>query len=288
MPRDIPIALQSALDTRATSLAQLLWIQPKVGAVIGLTNTNADIVYDGVTYSSLSGFEDSAYQVSAGSEIDNAEAKIVFPPVGLIGITEDQARAGYLDGARFRVLLVDYNNLSAGHAILDWGFVGQVRLRDSSASVIELRGAQQMTRQKAVCERGSKTCRATFGDASTGCGFDLTASGVVNYGTISAVGAEPDRMFTSDADLPVPGLVTFTTGDNAGLSFEVETAGLISSFMFPAPFVIQIGDEFTWREDCDKRWETCKAKGQKLNFRGEPHRPEAIGAALQFPGAATR
>lgn len=287
MPRNIPIELQRCLDSRATSLAQLLRIETKLGDVIGLTNTNDDITYGGVTYTSLSGFEDSAYQASSGKEIDNAEAKIIFPPVGVLGITPEQARSGYLDGARFRVLLVDYNNLAAGHAVLEWGFVGMVRLRDSEASVIELRGAQQMARQKAVCERGSKTCRATFGDATTGCGFDLIATGVVGTGTVSAVGVEADRVFTSDADLPKPGLVTFTTGNNAGLSFEVEVAGFEAELVFPTPYPIQIGDEFTWREDCDKKLETCKDKGQLLNFRGEPHRPEAIGSALQFPGAAT-
>jgi len=292
MTRSIPIPIQNALDTRSTTLTQLLRIQPVSGSPIGLCLTNVDIAYDDgaglVTYRSLFGFDDSAYQSSAGREVDNAEARILFAPTSAVGITDVQARTGHLDGARFRVLLVDYENLANGHVILDWGFIGQVRSEDGLSSVVELRGAQQMTRQKAVCERGSKTCRAVFGDATTGCGFDLTGAG--GTGTVDAVGTESDRVFTSSATIPVPGLVTFTSGANLGLSFEVEefTAGLGTvGLMFPAPFAIEEGATFDWREDCDKTFATCKTKGQHLNFRGEPWRPEAIGDALQFPGAMT-
>lgn len=289
MPRTIPVALQSAFDTRATTLTQLLRIAPVNGPAFGLCLTNADLAYnDGegsITYRSLYGFDDSAHQTSAGREVDNAEAKILFAPSAGLGITEAQARAGYLDGARFRVLLVDYETLS-GHAVIDWGFVGQLRATDGLSFIAELRGAQQMTRQKSVCERGSKTCRATFGNAATGCGYNL--AGVGGSSTVSTVGAEADRVFTTAATLPVPGLVTFTSGPNAGLSFEVESfAGGTAGLMFPAPYAMTAGDAFNWRPDCDKRFATCKAYGQALNFRGEPHRPEAIGDMLQFPGAST-
>lgn len=290
MTRSIPIALQSALDTSATTLTQLLRIAPANGAAFGLCLTNTDITYndgDGsITYKSLYGFDDGAYQSSAGREVDNAEAKVLFAPSSGLGLTEAQVRAGYLDGARFRILLVDYSNLAGGHAILEWGFVGQIRSADGLSAMVELRGAQQMGRQKSVCERGSKTCRATFGDATTGCGFDLT--GVGGSSTVAAPGSEADRVFTTLATIPVPGLVTFTSGANAGLSFEVEAydAGEVS-LMFPTPYPIASSDAFDWREDCDKTFATCKVKGQHLNFRGEPYRPEAIGDALQFPGAAT-
>lgn len=289
MPRQIPIALKERLKTRATTLAQLLRIAPTNGPVLGYCNTNEDIAYDDgdgeVLYRSLTGFDDSAYRASIGSDVDNAEARILFPDQETLGITEQQARSGYLRDARFRVLLVDYEHLDAGHAMIEWGFVGQVKIKDSQSSLIELRGVQQFARQRAVCERGSKTCRAKFGDASTGCYFDLTGEG--GSGEVILVD-EPDRTFATDAvGITAPATLTWTSGKNTGLQFEVETSDTTVGLMFPTPYVIEVGDTFTWLPDCDKQFATCKTYGQTLNFRGEPHRPEAIGPALQFPGAAT-
>lgn len=183
------------------------------------------------------------------------------------------------------MLLVDYEHLDAGHAMIEWGFVGQVKIKDSQSSLIELRGVQQFMRQRAVCERGSKTCRAKFGDASTGCYFDLTGEG--GSGEVILVD-EPDRTFATDAvGITAPATLTWTSGKNIGLQFEVESSGAFIGLMFPTPFAIEEGDTFDWLPACDKQFSTCKTYGQTLNFRGEPHRPEAIGPALQFPGAAT-
>lgn len=289
MPRSVPTELKKIFQSRAFHAAQLLRIAPVNGPVIGYCNVNTDIDYDDgdglVTYKSLTGFEDSAYQASIGSEVDNAEAKIIFPSEEVLGLTEEQVRSGYLRDARFRVLLVDYMHLSAGHAMIEWGFVGQVKIKDSQSSLIELRGVQQFMRQRAVCERGSKTCRAKFGDASTGCYFDLTGEG--GSGEVTLVD-EPDRTFASDAvGITAPATLTWTSGKNAGLQFEVETSDTTVGLMFPTPYVIEVGDTFTWLPDCDKQFATCKTYGQTLNFRGEPYRPEAIGPALQFPGAST-
>lgn len=290
MKRFVPPAMLAKLQSGCTTLAQLLLIVPKSGNKIGWTNTNAPITYDDgtgvVTYDCLGGFEESAFEASSGREVDNGEARIVFPD-SVPGLTVEQVRAGYLDDARFRVLLVDYDALTDGHAVIDWGFVGALRIKDGMAAVIELRGAQQIARQKAVVEVGSKTCRATFGDASTGCHFDL--SGVGGSSSVTAPGAEPDLQFSTAAPIPVPGLVTFTSGANSGLAIEVDevdTSGNVT-LMFPLPYALEAGDTFDWRPDCDKTLATCKAYGQLANFRGEPHRPEAIGDKLQFPGAST-
>lgn len=290
MPRAVPTELKKILQSRAFHAAQLLRIAPQNGPVIGYCNVNTDITYDDgdgpITYKSLTGFEDSAYQASIGSEVSNAEAKIIFPSEEVLGLTEEQVRTGYLRDARFRVLLVDYMHLSAGHSMIEWGFIGQVKVKDSQSSLIELRGVQQFMRQRAVCERGSKTCRAKFGDASTGCYFDLTGEG--GSGAVLAVGSEADRVFSTDAaGIVPPAVITWTTGKNAGLQFEVEESGVSIELMFPTPYAIQEGDEFTWLPDCDKQFNTCKTYGQRKNFRGEPHRPEAIGPSLQFPGAST-
>lgn len=72
------------------------------------------------------------------------------------------------------------------------------------------------------------------------------------------------------------GLITFTSGANAGLSMEVKAyaPGCIT-LQLPMPYVIDVGDAYTLTPGCTKRFaEDCKAKfNNVVNFRGEPHVP---------------
>lgn len=71
------------------------------------------------------------------------------------------------------------------------------------------------------------------------------------------------------------GVITFTSGLNAGLSMEVKsyTVGQIVLWL-PMPFVIAVGDAYTMVAGCDKTIDTCNTKfGNVVNFRGEPYLP---------------
>lgn len=279
---------QAHLDTRATTTTQCLRIAPVVGDVFGLTLTNIDLLIDdgngAVNYLAAHGFDDSAYKANAGQGVDNAEASVLVAPLSNLGITMDMVNSGYLDDAKFHVYLVNWADLSV-IALLHYGYLGEIRYDDSLLVIPELRSLSQMAKQRAVCEAGSKTCRATYGDATTGCG----ATPSWTAASVTTVGAESDRVFNTAATIPVPGLVRFTSGANNGRTFEVESfaAGVVS-LVHPTPYVIEPGATFDWRDDCDKTFTTCKLKGQHKNFRGEPYRPESLGDALQTPGGTTR
>jgi hypothetical protein len=71
------------------------------------------------------------------------------------------------------------------------------------------------------------------------------------------------------------GLITFTTGLNAGLSMEVRnyTPGQWT-LALPMPYTVAPGDEYSMRAGCDKSFFTCKNRfNNVINFRGEPYLP---------------
>jgi hypothetical protein len=71
------------------------------------------------------------------------------------------------------------------------------------------------------------------------------------------------------------GVITFTSGLNAGISREVKSyaPGTIV-LQLPFPYQSAIGDGYTMTAGCDKANTTCKVKfSNLLNFRGEPHLP---------------
>lgn len=289
MSRAISIALQSHLNTRATTYCLLLKIIPVDGPAFGLTTLDVALDYDGVSYVAARGYNESAVASNEGQGVDNAEAEILFAAdVGDIGVTVEQVNSGYLDDAGWIMYLVNYADLSMGHVIVGSGRVGEVRSMDGLLGAIELRSWSQLAKQRSVLWPTSITCLATFGDASTGCGATLTWSATQ---TVTSIGAETDRQFTASALSGATGfydfgLLEWLTGDNAGKSIEVEmfTTGGIVGLAHPAPFVVQVGDTFKIRQDCDKTFDACKAYGQTLNFRGLPHLPVADGDSLQTPG----
>lgn len=71
------------------------------------------------------------------------------------------------------------------------------------------------------------------------------------------------------------GVVTWVTGDNAGLQMEVRSyvPGQIV-LQLPMPYAIQVGDTFDIRAGCDKSQPTCHDRFDNvINFRGEPFLP---------------
>lgn len=294
--RTVPAALQTALDTRATTLCMGLLITPVSGAPFGLASLNRDVNYndgDGsVKYVSRYGFDPSAVQFTAGTGVDNAEASVLFgvpDSLNAFGITEEMIDSGYLDDARYILYLLDWSNLTTGnHAEIESGKLGDI-WKVRGAARVETRSRTQQLSQRVVCETGSVTCRATFGDATTGCGFDAAGSWI--SGAITGV-TEVDRVFTDSALAQAdgyfqPGHIEWLTGDNAGRTYEVEQfdSGGIITLAHPTYYDVQAGDTFQIRKQCPKTKAACVAFGQILNFRGEPDTPEADSRSNQTPKA---
>lgn len=297
--RAFPSALLAHLQLPTTTTCRLLRIatQDSPPVVFGFTTLDVDVVYDDgdgeVVYRATNGFDPSAIRSDAGYSIDNAEAYALISEDVENGFTIEDIAAGALNDALWACYIVNFEDLSMGHGVLDAGDVGTVRTRFGMVWMPELLSYMVRLRQP-IGHVDSRTCRSIFGtpaDSQTGCGVDTEP--LWEYGTVTAVGAESDRVFTGTVAAtspvnPYPGRVQFLTGANAareGWTEEFDAGDV--ELGEPVPFPIEVGDTYRIRADCGKRYfEDCIGIWENgLNFKGEPLIPVGDGSQIQTPGA---
>ena len=309
--RNVPPALQAHLNSGATTVTWLMRIAPVTPGhpVVGCTRLDRDVVYDdgqgSVRYAATIGMAPSSLKSTASMGVDNGEAQHLLPE-GDMGINEQALTSGAYDYATYRLYLVNYEDLGMGHVLVGRGELGQIRVEAGLTFWSEV--TSQVKQLKVpIVEKGSKTCRATFGSQYHGtsgaavtqrfpCKKSLATLWVA--GTVATVGLESNRTFVatgfavSDGAF-MPGMVRWLTGANAGRSYEIETqdAALEINLAFETMFPIQPGDTFEIRPDCTK-WKDglngCKhhfGVDWVLHYRGEPDIKPADSAGLITPGA---
>lgn len=308
--RVIPIALQAHMDTGATTMTYLMRIDPVSPgfASVGCTMLDRDVVYDDgdgeLRYAATVGLTPSSLKSTASMAVDNGEMQHLLPE-GDMGLSEEVLNSGAYDYAKYRLYRVNYEDLTMGHILIGRGELGQIRVEDGLTFWSEVTSLVKQLKVPIV-QKGSKTCRATFGSQYHGtpgaefterfpCKKDLAPLWV--DGTVGSVGLETNRTFTAAlgvaAGTYVPGMVRWLTGANAGRSYEIETqsAGGVVNLAFETMFPIQVGDTFKIRPDCTK-WKDSP-NGCKFHFgsvwtdhyRGEPDIKPADNAGLMTPGA---
>lgn len=304
--KNIPVALKNHLALDATTWCLLCRIKCKDGTVLGFTNLDTAVDYDdgrgSVSYrADNGGFMPERYSATADLSVDNTD---LTGWISDSGITIQQIRAGIFDYARIDIYRVNYMDLSNGHEVMARGSLGQTQYGKTSWRN-EFRSLTQQLKQT-ISLLYSLTCRAKFGSQPLGtvgeqptekyyCGVIWTWV----EGAVTAVGAEPDLSFTDtsateDDDWYQPGVIQWLTGDNAGMESDIDSfADGTFGLLVPTPSLIQVGDTYRSRQDCNKialsrngMRGDCKDKHNNLQkFRGEHLIPiEDAGASL-VPGA---
>lgn len=272
--RAIPAALQSKLDSGATTLCRCWVLTRRDGAVQGFTDHDDDVAIDGVTCRAGSGLNGSEATQKLGLAADSSEISGALADDTL---NEDDLAAGRYDAADVELWLVDWSEPGL-RILLAKGTLGEVR-RDGPAFTAEVRGLSERLGQESG-RLYTATCSADLGDARCRIDLDLPAyrgNGAVSTilavssFTASGLDAFADGWFTR-------GKLTFTTGGNAGLSAEVKAhrnADGVSFDLWQAmPQPILSGDAFTVTAGCDKAFTTCHDRFDNVvNFRGFPHIP---------------
>jgi len=312
MNRTVPVDLQAHIDSGVTTTCTLIKITPQTEGLdpLGVTSLARDVTYDDgdgdLIYHAAVGVELSSATTTADMATDNAEASsLVAADEFDLPATEADLVAGLYDYADWVAYLVNYDDLSMGHAEVGRGTLGQVRLLDNGQRfTFETLGLTQPLKQSIV-QKDSLRCRARFGSQPVGtvgaesverfpCGFDTTALWVA--GEVTIVGTE--SQFAFDTDLVAadhayrPGLVRWLTGTNAGRQYEVEAfvAGVVTT-TFPMTFAPEVGDTFEIRPDCthwkegDNSCQTFFAADWVLHYRGEPWIPVGEQDQINIPGA---
>jgi uncharacterized phage protein (TIGR02218 family) len=279
-------ALAAHLAGGVTTLCTCWRIVRADGVVLGFTDHDRALQFDGVAHEPESGLDASDAVAHAGLQVGGLEVTGAFSSER---ITERELEAGLYDNARVEAWLVNWAAPEERRR-MRVGSIGEVK-RDGASFTAEIRGLAHALDQ----ERGRilrATCDADLGDARCGialAGAEWTASAVVletdSFGRLSALvpGERPTGFFDG-------GVLAFTSGANAGRRGEVlrhvrgdddviELWQAMSEAIAP-------GDAFTVSAGCDKRFATCRDRFDNIaNFRGFPHMP-GNDFALSYPTRA--
>lgn len=271
----IPPALQTKLNSGATTLCRCWTITRRDGVVQGFTDHDRDVLLDDVVCRADTGFAASEATARLGLAVDGAE---IAGALAAESLTEADLAAGRFDAAEVSVYIVDWSD-PALRVLMAKGVLGEVR-REATAFTAEFRGLAHRFAE----ERGriyTARCGADLGDEC--CGVDLMqpawrATGSVTQMLatssflVSGLGAFAEGWFSA-------GRLTFTAGANAAVSMEVKAHRLLASGVsldlwqaMPEP--IAEGDAFGITAGCDKTFEACRDRfANAVNFRGFPHIP---------------
>jgi uncharacterized phage protein (TIGR02218 family) len=271
----LPPALQTHLNSGATTLAWCWRLTRNDGTRFGFTDHDRDLVFDGTTFEAATGFTASEIKDALGLSVDNLEVTSALKSDRL---SEDDLAASLYDDAAVEIWRVNWADTSQ-RVLMRSGSLGEVR-RSGSAFTAEVRGlAHYLQQPKGRLYQSG--CDADLGDAR--CGIDLDDPAFRGSGTVIA--ASSLRLFTAtdldayDSGWFTRGLVAFTSGANAGRAQEVKRhtrAGTIATIELWQPMALPIGasDTFTITAGCDKQFATCQARfANAVNFRGFPHMP---------------
>jgi uncharacterized phage protein (TIGR02218 family) len=263
------------LATGVTTLCRCWRLTRSDGVVLGFTDHDQSLSFDGVAYEPATGFDASEDVSATGFAIGGLEVSGALTSDRL---NEDDLAAGLYDAAEVRVFLVNWSAPAERH-LLRVGHLGEV-IREDSAFRAEIRGVAAALDQPSG-RVFRVACDADLGD--TRCGIDLTQTTYRGHGAVTAPRGR--RLFrvsglaAYDAGWFERGRLVWTSGANLGRAIEVRAhrvsdAGVLIELWQPVHFDIAEGDAFTVTAGCDKLFATCRAKfDNAVNFRGFPHMP---------------
>jgi len=271
--KQISAALSGHLTGETTTLASCWKLTRRDATVFGFTDHDQNIVFESVTYKAATGFTPSAIENNASLGVDNLDIEGMLSDSD---IRETDILAGKYDFSEIEIFQVNYKDLTQGALKLRRGWLGEVSLQKHQF-VAEVRGLTQRLSQT-IGQLFSPACRATLGDSR--CTVNLiphTITGSVT--TLTSNQEFKDNARTEASGIFSSGLLTFTSGENDGLSIEVKEYTLVSGggqilLALPMPYLITAGDTYSMIKGCDKTIGTCFNRfNNVVNFRGEPSVP---------------
>jgi uncharacterized phage protein (TIGR02218 family) len=264
-----------------TTLATCWKLSRRDGVVLGFTDYVDDLTYAGQLYQARSGFQPTSVQMRNDFSVDNLDIEGILESSE---ISEPDIQAGLYDYAELEVHLVNYADLTMSGILVKRGWIGEVRLQRGQF-IAEVRGLAQKLSQN-IGRIYTPTCDAILGD--TRCGVDLgDFTGGSTVAAVTSNAAFTTTTPTTDNSYFKGGVLTWTSGNNDGLSMEVkEFIDSAVELALPMGQSVQPGDTFTVVAGCDKTRETCLGKFNNiLNFRGFPDLP---GQDKLFETSSTR
>lgn len=279
--RTLTPAMQAHVQGELLTLCTCWHVIRQDGEEFGFTDHDADLVVDGLTYTSATGFTATSVESKADLSVDNMDLDGVLTSDE---ITETDILNGKYDYAEVEIFMVNFEDLTQGKIYVKRGRMGEVRTVRGKFTA-EMRSLSQQLQQR-LGEVYTPSCSAVLGDAR--CKKSLSAF-TFNTTVTTAIDRQKFKAsaLNQAAGYFTGGELVFTAGDNIGLRMEVkEFSATQITLALPLPNSVDAGDAFTIIAGCDKTSTTCKAKFANLvNFRGFPDIP-GLDAMMETAGTA--
>ena len=269
--------MQAHLDSGATTLCWCWRLTRRDGIVLGFTDHDRDLVFDGTTFEAAAGFSASEIKEAVGLGVDNLDVEGALQSGRL---DEAQLASGLFDDARIEIFRVNWNATEPARADAHRHRSARSSAA-ASASPPRCGGLHTISASRTA---GSISSRATPISATRAAASRLASPAYRghrhgrNRASARASSWQPVSTPTSSGWF-TRGLLTFTGGANTGQSIEVKqhvaSTAAVTIELWQAPAEpIAVGDTFAVTAGCDKHLATCRDRfGNVVNFRGFPHMP---------------
>lgn len=260
-------------DIQSGSICRLIKLTTKTGAVYAWCDSDMPVTIDGVTYKPAPGLQTLNYVATADTEVSAQQIGS-----GWVDVPEEDIKAGFLDNAEIEGAWASYEHPENGRLVVFVGKVNDITYHESGFKAEIMSFMKQLERN--IGHTYTATCRhKLFSSPGPGlagaCG--LSSSSYTFSGSVATIVKNRWKFTTSGLTNPdgyfSSGTLTFTSGNNSGLSFQVKSHSSAGFELFlPTGYLIEVGDTFTVKAGCDKTFETCKSKfDNAVNFGGFPH-----------------
>lgn len=268
--------LKAHLASGCTTLARAWAIVRPDGRVLGFTDHDVTLAFEGIAFEPDSGMTAKAIAQGTGLSVDNTES---YGALSSEAISEVDLLAGRYDGAEVRAWLVNWADVRE-RALLFRGTIGEVT-RGAGAFSAELRGLTEALN----VEQGRiyhPRCAAVLGDGK--CRFDLGSNGyaleiaaeAVEEGRVfrfAGVAGFADRWFEKGRFMVLSGAAAGLIGVIKNDRVQGTGARTVELWQRIGAEVA-VGDQLRLEAGCDRRADTCRLKFDNFaNFRGFPHIP---------------
>lgn len=280
--RDLPTSLQASLQTGATTLCRCVRLTCADGFVLGLTDHDAELAFDGTVFSPADGFEASQESAALGPATGEWDLQAALTDDRLC---QDDLVTGRYDGASVETFLVDWKD-PAARLLTSSGTLGDVTSRDGVFQS-EVRGpfaAYDRLRGRVFAAR----CDAELGDKR--CGVDIDTPGNSLSAPLLSLPAQNILVFAGTHNVAVDhftsGMAHFSVGPPVRIRAHTAEDDTTVITLWHAPArQPEIGDAIKLTAGCDKSFECCSTRFvNSANFRGFPDMP-GDDFALSYPSS---
>lgn len=257
---------------RTGKIASLVKITRKDLVSYGYTDHDIPLLVDGYTYNPSPALQHIRMVQTRDSEVSTQEFESAW-----FDVPSDDLLSGKFDDALIEIGLCAWENPSYGKITPFTGNLTLIKWTDEGFKAEVSTYIKKL--QNTIGAVYTPTCRHELYSqpSSDKIGFcGLSKASFTFTGSISSIVTQKWKFGISVSqadDYFNYAVIKFTTGNNAGLSYEIKNhVSNQISLMIGTAFLVNTGDQFQIYTGCDKTLTTCKNKfNNVVNFGGMPH-----------------